>query len=39
VFYFAVNSRLSPEWVNARALEAAADARREDLDLGVGHAA
>ena len=39
VFYFAVNSRLSPERTNAHALEAAADARQEDLDLGVGHAA
>ncbi len=39
VFYFAVNSRLGPEQTNAHALEAAADAHQEDLDLGVGHAA
>jgi amino acid transporter len=39
VFYFAVNSRLSPEQTQAHALEAAADAHQEDLDLGVGHAA
>ena len=39
VFYFAVNSRLSPERVQAHAEEAAADAHQEDLDLGVGHPA
>jgi amino acid transporter len=39
VFYFAVNSRLGPERVQAHAEEAAADAHQEDLDLGVGHAA
>jgi amino acid transporter len=37
VFYFAVNSRLGPERVQAHAEEAAADAHQEDLDLGVGH--
>ncbi len=39
VFYFAVNSRLGPEQTQAHALEAAADAHQEDLDLGVGHPA
>jgi len=39
VFYFAVNSRLGPDRVQAHAEEAAADAHQEDLDLGVGHAA
>jgi amino acid transporter len=39
VFYFAVASRLGPERVEAHALEAAADAHQEDLDMGVGHAA
>jgi amino acid transporter len=39
VFYYAVNSHLSPEQVNEHALEAAADAHQEDLDLGVGHPA
>jgi hypothetical protein len=39
VFYYAVNSRLSPERTNAHALETAADAHQEDLDLGVAHAA
>ncbi|MGD0066260.1 MAG: APC family permease [Streptosporangiaceae bacterium] len=39
VFYFAVNSRLGPERVQAHAEEAAADAHQEDLDLGVGHSA
>ncbi|HTX29106.1 MAG TPA: APC family permease, partial [Streptosporangiaceae bacterium] len=36
VFYFAVASRLGPEQTEAHALEAAADAHQEDLDLGVG---
>jgi amino acid transporter len=35
VFYYAVNTHLSREQVNAHALEAAADAHQEDLDLGV----
>jgi hypothetical protein len=35
VFYYAVNSRLGPEVVQAHAEEAAADAGQEDLDLGV----
>ena len=35
VFYFAVNSRLGPERVQAHAEEAAADAGQEDLDLGA----
>jgi amino acid transporter len=39
VFYFAVSSRLGPERVTAHAMEAAADAHQEDLDMGVGHAA
>jgi amino acid transporter len=39
VFYYGVHSRLSPEQTNAHALEAAADAHQEDLDLGVGHPA
>jgi amino acid transporter len=39
VFYFAVNSRLGPEQTQAHALEAAADAHQEDLDLGAGHPA
>ena len=39
VFYFAVYSRLGPEQTVAHALEAAADAHQEDLDLGVGHPA
>jgi amino acid transporter len=39
VFYFAVNSRLSPEQTQAHALEAAADAHQENLDLSVGHPA
>jgi amino acid transporter len=39
VFYYAVGSRLSPERTEANALEAAADAHQEDLDLGVGHPA
>ena len=37
VFYYAVHSRLSPERTQAHAIEAAADAHQEDLDLGVGH--
>jgi amino acid transporter len=36
IFYFAVNSRLSPERTNANVLEATADAHQEDIDLGVG---
>ncbi len=39
VFYYGVNSRLSPDRVQAHAEEAAADAHQEDLDLGVGHPA
>jgi amino acid transporter len=39
VFYFGVNSRLGPDKTIAHALEAAADAHQEDLDLGVGHPA
>jgi hypothetical protein len=39
VFYYGVNSRLGPQRVAEHALEAAADAHQEDLDLGVGHAA
>ena len=39
VFYYGVNSRLGPERVLEHALEAAADAHQEDLDLGVGHTA
>jgi len=39
VFYYGVNSRLGPERTQEHALEAAADAHQEDLDLGVGHAA
>ncbi len=39
VFYYGVNSRLSPDRVRAHAEEAAADAHQEDLDLGVGHPA
>jgi hypothetical protein len=39
VFYYAVNSRLGPEQVSEHALEAAADAHQEDLDLGVGQPA
>ena len=38
VFYYGVNSRLGPERTQEHALEAAADAHQEDLDLGVGHA-
>ncbi len=39
VFYYGVNSRLGPERTQEHALEAAADAHQEDLDLGVGHSA
>jgi amino acid transporter len=39
VFYYAVHSRLSPARTEAHALEAAADAHQEDLDLGVAHPA
>jgi amino acid transporter len=39
VFYYGVNSRLGPERTQEHALEAAADAHQEDLDLGVGHQA
>ncbi len=39
VFYYGVNSRLGPERTQEHALEAAADAHQEDLDLGMGHAA
>jgi amino acid transporter len=39
VFYYGVHSRLSPERTQAHAVEAAADAHQEDLDLGVGHPA
>ncbi len=39
VFYYGVNSRLGPDRVEEHALEAAADAHQEDLDLGVGHTA
>ena len=35
VFYYGVNSRLGPERTEANALEAAADAHQEDLDLGI----
>jgi amino acid transporter len=36
VFYYAINTRLGPERVNANVLEAVADAHQEDIDLGVG---
>jgi amino acid transporter len=39
VFYYAVNSRLSPERTEANVLEAVADAHQEDLDLGIGEPA
>src|SRR5450755_2721245 len=39
VFYYAVNSRLGPERVEANVLEAVADAHQEDLDLGIGEPA
>ena len=39
VFYFAVNSRLGPERVNANVMEAVADAHQEDLDLGIAEPA
>jgi amino acid transporter len=39
VFYFAVNSRLGPERVQANVMVAVEDAHQEDLDLGVGSAA
>jgi hypothetical protein len=39
VFYYAVNSRLSPERTTAHALEAAADAHQEDLDMGIAQPA
>jgi amino acid transporter len=39
IFYYAVNSRLSPERTNANVLEAVADAHQEDLDLGIGEPA
>jgi len=35
VFYYGVNSRLSPERTVEHALEAAADAQQQDLDLGA----
>jgi amino acid transporter len=39
IFYYAVNSRLSPERTEANVLEAVADAHQEDLDLGIGEPA
>ena len=36
VFYYAVNTRLGPERVNANVLEAVSDAHQEDIDLGIG---
>ena len=39
VFYFAINSRLGPERVNANVLEAVADAHQEDLNLGIAEPA
>jgi amino acid transporter len=39
VFYYAINSRLGPERVNANVLEAVADAHQEDIDLGIGEPA
>jgi len=35
IFYYAINTRLGPERVNANVLEATADAHQEDLDLGL----
>jgi amino acid transporter len=35
IFFYAVNSRLGPERVNANVLEAVADAHEEDLTLGI----
>lgn len=39
IFYYAVNSRLSPERTEANVLEAVADAHQEDIDLGIGEPA
>jgi amino acid transporter len=39
VFYFAINTRLGPERVNANVLEAVSDAHQEDIDLGIGEPA
>jgi amino acid transporter len=39
IFYYAVNSRLGPERVNAHVLEAVVDAHQEDLDLGIAELA
>jgi amino acid transporter len=39
IFYYAINSRLGPERVNANVLEAVADAHQEDLDLGIAEPA
>jgi amino acid transporter len=39
IFYFAVNSRLGPQRVEANVLEAVADAHQEDIDLGIGEPA
>jgi amino acid transporter len=39
VYFFAINSRLGPERVNANVLEAVADAHQEDLDLGLANPA
>lgn len=36
VFYYAINTRLGPERVNANVLEAVSDAHQEDIDLGIG---
>jgi amino acid transporter len=39
IFYYAVNTRLSPERTEANVLEAVADAHQEDIDLGIGEPA
>jgi amino acid transporter len=39
VFYYAINTRLGPERVNANVLEAVSDAHQEDIDLGIGEPA
>jgi amino acid transporter len=39
IFYFAVNTRLSPERTEANVMEAVADAHQEDIDLGIGEPA
>ena len=39
IFYYAINTRLGPERVNANVLEAVSDANQEEINLGIGEPA